>query len=165
MSLSHSTQTRRIPECDTAAAMTVYGPTFRLPRGSRSWRGGYHASGASISAEWPARVIVTERDQVTHALLVHVGGRPWAAGFELRRHQSSHRLTARTITMSAARIANPTNTSNGVTVMIAHLGHVAERHQRAGRVLGGSFDHFIGSTYSSFCPGKEGFRLRECSLL
>ena len=41
------------------------------------------------------------------------------AGFELGLHQSSHRLTAKTITMSAASITNPTNTSTRVTVMIA----------------------------------------------
>jgi hypothetical protein len=35
-------------------------------------------------------------------------------------HQSSHRLTARAIMMTAAIMTNPINTSNGVTVMIAH---------------------------------------------
>jgi hypothetical protein len=35
-------------------------------------------------------------------------------------HQSSHRLTARAIMMTAAIMTNPVKTSNGVTVMIAH---------------------------------------------
>jgi hypothetical protein len=40
-------------------------------------------------------------------------------------------------TMSAASITNPTNISNGVTVMIPQLAHVAERHRRwvAGFIL------------------------------
>jgi hypothetical protein len=38
--------------------------------------------------------------------------------------------------MSAASITNPTNTSNGVAVIIAHLAHVAERHRQTGRMFG-----------------------------
>ena len=60
-----------------------------------------------------------------------IGGPGWVLGL----HQSSHRFMARTITMSAARITNPTSTSNDVNVMIAHLAHVAARRRRAGRVL------------------------------
>jgi hypothetical protein len=50
-------------------------------------------------------------------------------------HQSSHRLTVRTITMSAASIANPTNTSNEVTV-IDRPARACCRASWAGRVGG-----------------------------
>jgi uncharacterized protein (DUF1684 family) len=68
--------------------------------------------------------------------LAHVGEVHRRAGLELWPHQSSHRLTARTITMSAASITNPTNTSNGVAVIIAHLAHVADRHRQTGQMFG-----------------------------
>jgi hypothetical protein len=61
--------------------------------------------------------------------LAHVAERHRRAGCELALHQSSHRLTVRTITMSAASITNPTNTANDVTVMIAHRSHFSERHR------------------------------------
>jgi hypothetical protein len=38
--------------------------------------------------------------------------------------------------MSVARITNPTNTPNDVTVMIAHLAHVAEGHRQPGSCFG-----------------------------
>jgi hypothetical protein len=37
--------------------------------------------------------------------------------------------------MSAASITNPTNTSNGVAVIVAHFAHVAERLCGTGFVL------------------------------
>src|SRR6476619_4503879 len=71
------------------------------------------------------------RTMNAHQARAHVGEVHRRAGLVLGLHQSSHRFMARTITMSAARITNPTSTSNDVNVMIAHLAHVAERHRRA----------------------------------
>jgi hypothetical protein len=62
------------------------------------------------------------------AQLAHIAERHRRAGFELAPHQSSHGLTVRTITMSAASITNPTN-ANDVTVMIDHRSQVSERHR------------------------------------
>ena len=82
------------------------------------------------------RMVMAAPDKMLDPKLAHVSERHRRTGLELGPHQSSHRLTARTITMSAASITNPTNTSNGVAVIIAHLAHVADRHRQTGRMFG-----------------------------
>ena len=67
------------------------------------------------------------------SFLAHVAERHRRAGWVLGLHQSSHRFTARMVTMSAARITNPASTSNDVTV-IGRLSRASCRASSAGWV-------------------------------